>query len=149
MNIVFTKKFLIAILFSVFLAGCATSSLSNTELTDAYDQYIDTENLQELEQIVSFRYDGWSALGQQHLIITAGFNRPYLIKLSQRCTDLRFANVIGIKNTINDRLQAKFDSISVPGSLAIDCYIDSIYELSRQQRDDLRKIGREEVDVAE
>lgn len=139
----FIRLSLVAVL-SIWLVGCATTGLTNAERTLAYDQFIVSEKLEELNQITAFRFDSWSSLGQEHLIISTSFNRPYLISLRSNCFDLTTANVIGVNNT-GSTLQAKFDSITVPKSMGQVCYIKSIYKLTKEQKNAITKIGSEET----
>ena len=146
-TLTFTRLWL-AVLLSISLVGCATTGMSNAERTLAYDQFIVSEKLEELNQITAFRFDSWSSLGQEHLIISTSFNRPYLISLRNSCFDLNTANVIGINNT-GSTLHAKFDSITVPKSIGQKCFIKSIYKLTKEQKDALSKIGNEKAELKE
>jgi len=136
-------QLMLSLVCAVFISSCATNTMSVTEKTAAYDQYIADEKLEQMDRITSFKFDSWSSLGQEHLIISTTFNKPYLIKLRQKCMNLRFAHVIKINNT-GSTLNAKFDSISVPGTMGIKCFIKSIHKLDKEQKTALRKIGREE-----
>lgn len=146
MNTLLMKRFIFMALFSVLLAACATQRMSNVERTDAYNKFIETEKLESLRSISAFRFDGWNSLGQEHLIMSTRVNRPYLITLRARCLDLRYATAIIFNNT-GSTLQAGFDSISVPGSLNIRCYIKTIHKLTREQKSAITKIGRNEEEA--
>ena len=146
-NIILTRLSLVLVLIA-WLAGCATTGMTHAERTDAYNQFIISEKLEELKSITAFRFDGWGSLGQEHLIISTSFNKPYLIKLRSRCFDLKTAMVIGIDNT-GSSLQAGFDAIIVPKTSKQKCYIKSIYKLTKEQQKAILKIGRKDKDEKE
>ena len=137
------KRFILTIGFSTLIAGCATSTMSLTERTEAYNQYIESEKLEKLDKIAAFKFDGWSSLGNEHLIISTSFNKPYLITLRQKCWDLRYTSTIAVHNNGNSLL-TKFDSISVPQSNGLKCFIKSIHKISTDQKKALWKIGRKD-----
>jgi hypothetical protein len=117
----------------LLLSGCATNRMSRAELEQAYDQFIITEKLEATETITAFRFDGWSELGQKHLIIDTGVNRSYLVKLRNTCFNLETTMAIKINN-MGSQLRAKFDSISVPDELSGRCFIDSMYRITKEQK---------------
>jgi len=137
------RKLVLSLFFSALVTSCATSTMTNVEKTAAYNDYIASEKLEQKDRVTSFKFDSWSSLGQEHLIISTSFNKPYLITLKQRCMNLRFANVIRVNNT-GSILDAKFDSISIPGTMGIKCFIKSIHKLNKEQKTALRKIGKEQ-----
>lgn len=136
-------SFLIIVVLA--LSSCATSGLTNAELTQAYVNYISTEKLEKIDRITVFRFQGWGSLGDEHLIISTHINRPYLITLRSRCAELRYTQVIRINNR-DLSLDAKFDSISVPHSRGFKCYIKSIHKLSPEQRKAMAKLRKKTDD---
>ncbi len=128
------------IIISAWIVGCASTGMTLTERTDAYNAFITTEKLEPLKRITAFRFDSWSSLGQNHMIIKTSFNKPYLITLKTRCYNLRMAQVIGIDNT-GSTLQAGFDSIVIDKNHPQKCYIDSIYKITKEQKQALLDIG--------
>ena len=143
MNTQRMMKLLVILMLTAFASACVTNTMSKTEKTAAYNQYIESEKLEEIKSIAVFKFDGWSSLGAEHLIISTSVNKPYLIKLKNRCYDLDFAQTIVIHN-IGSSLQAKFDSISVPKNIPQKCYIEKIYKISKEQRKALVKIGKKD-----
>ena len=131
-----------------FLQGCASPyTLNKEQRKEAYAQFIETEKLAQVDKITSFRFDGWSALGDEHLIISKSMNKPYLVTLNRPCFDLEHTMAIKIHNT-GSTLMAKFDSITIPDSIEVKCFIKSIHELSKEQKKSLLKIGKkDEVDA--
>ena len=148
MNIQRMMRLSVFLMLIGFASACATNTMSKTEKTEAYNQYIVSEKLEELKSIAVFRYDGWSSLGTEHLIISTSVSKPYLIKLKSRCYDLEFAQTIAIHN-IGSSLQAKFDSISVQKHIPQKCYIEKIYKLTKEQKKVLVKIGKEDKEEEE
>ena len=144
MNIKSITGLSLLVVLSAFITACATNTMTKNEKTEAYDQFIASEKLEELISITTFRYDGWSSLGIEHLIISTSFNKPYLIKLTKPCHDLSFAETIAIHN-MGSTLRAKFDSISVLKDAHQKCYIDAIYKLTKEQKEAIRKIGKEDI----
>ncbi|MFT5452986.1 MAG: hypothetical protein ACI9N9_002484 [Enterobacterales bacterium] len=151
------KPIIVVISTVLFLVGCASSlTLSNDERTKAYSEYIVTEKLESVDRITSFRFNDFSSLSDENIIISTGVRRAYLITLQSRCFNLRHANMINVNNS-GSSLQAKFDSISIPqqmgmtalGSisatqqaLATKCYIKNIYKLTVEQKKAVLQIGR-------
>ncbi|MCP4271099.1 MAG: hypothetical protein GY781_03925 [Gammaproteobacteria bacterium] len=140
MNIKILLQAVSIISVSAWIVGCASTGMTQSDRTDAYNTFITTEKLEPLKHITAFRFDSWSTLGQNHLIIRTSFNKPYLITLKNRCYDLRMAQVIGIDNT-GSTLQAGFDSIVVDRNHPQKCYIDSIYKITKEQKQALLKVG--------
>lgn len=123
-----------SILF-VGLAALATSPIAwataNTQAADETSAY---------EQVSDFHYfgrlDGWRPVDGDTLILWATPFRPYLVELSRKSPDLRFAEVIGVTSTVN-RVYAKLDSVLVGG---LDYPIAAIYKLTRDEARNLRQI---------
>jgi len=134
-------KSLLWLLTCILITACAsTSTMTDSERTIAYDQYIETNKLESIKRITSFNFYSWSSLGDEHLIISSRMNKPNLIRLQRNCFDLSFANGIMIHSS-GSVLSAKFDAISVLERNSIKCFIKSIYPLSKDQAKELAKIG--------
>jgi len=134
----------VAVIFisTVLISSCATrTTMTQSELKDAYNSFIDSEKLESKRRVTSFRLQGWSDLGDEHLILTANVNRYYLISLNQPCLNLQYANTIVVNNP-DTILERKFDSISVPGYLGFKCFIKDIYQVTKDQRNAIQKIGK-------
>ncbi len=143
MKTMIVKHLLMATFISVLLAACATSTMKEGERTLAYEQFIETNKLKSIKSITSFNFYSWTALGDQHLIISSRFNRPYLIKLQRSCFDLSFANTIVIHQN-GSSLHARFDAISVMEPISVKCFIQSIYPLNKAQVKAITQIGHED-----
>ncbi len=80
---------------SLLLGGTTPASAEavNTEIPN-------TELLEALEPIDSFnffgRFDSWSAVDRDTLIVWTTAFKPYLIELRRPSPELRFAHVIGL-----------------------------------------------------
>lgn len=133
------KLQILAVLVALLISSCTTYRLSDSERTEAYVNYIDSENLEKVDRVIAFKFYNWSSLGQQHLIISTHVNKAYLITLRHLCYDLRFAQTIKINST-GSVLDSRFDSITVPQTQGLKCYIKSIHKLNSDQRDVITKI---------
>lgn len=142
-------QFLTLILFASLVSACATNKLSLQERRLAYDKFIETEQLPEVDRIKSFHFDRWSSLGDQHLILYRRINEPYLIKLKYKCHNLDFAMNIGVRS-FGNTLAAKTDYVMVPDNIPIKCFIGSIYKLTKEQKNQMFALGKaEEQQVSE
>ena len=80
-------------------------------------------------RIPGYQVNGWSSVDDSNLIITAGVNDKYLVKLFSPCFDLGSAFYVGF-TTPTGRLD-RFESILVrsPGRGLERCRIDDIVRL--------------------
>ncbi len=138
-----TTKILTLALASVLTIACSSNDTMTTEeKTAAYNDFISKEKLTQVDLIRSFNLRGWSSLGEQHMIITASANRPYLITLKHDCYDLDFSQTIKV-HSHNRMLRANFDYITmVPDPIKKKCFIDTIHELTKAQKQMLKEIGK-------
>lgn len=144
-----TLKFLISLLFVSVLSACATKGgMTNKEKAEAYQAFIISEQLPELDRITAFKLNGWASLGDKHLIIYKTHSKPYLITLNRGCYDLDFAMAIKVHSD-GSTLNTKFDSISVPGEIEMKCFIKTIHKLTKEQKQALLDIGKAPEGVKE
>jgi len=136
-----TRIFFVVML-SFLLQACATNSMSSKQKIEAYNQFIEKHQLEEVDRIRSFKFDQWSSLGKQHLILYRRFNEPYLITLTRPCYDLDFAQAIGVSYK-GSTLMANFDYITVPADIPVKCFIQHIHKIDKTQKKQLQQIGRE------
>lgn len=136
------KALVIAAMMSV-LAGCAATTQHNASNQAAvvYD-YVTSHQLQSLEKITAFKFQGWRSLDNKHLIISTSHKRPYLIALQNRCNELRHARGIAINANGTNTLHAGFDSITVPQFPQRKCFIKSIYRLTKEQADEVTQLAK-------
>lgn len=125
------------------LSACASqkNTLTKEQRAVAYTEYIAEQKLEQLDKIRSFRLHGWSSLGDKHLIISTSLNRPYLITLRRKCHNLDYSQAIKVHNN-SGMLQAKFDYITPLDGVEINCYIESIHKLTRDQKKAMLAIGK-------
>lgn len=138
----FHQYLVLGLIASLFLTGCASTGLSDTEKTLAYEEFIKTEKLERTGSINAFKLNGWRYLNRDYLVLFSSFRRPYLVEIAGMCYELDFSHTIGIHRS-GTRLSEKFDSIFVPGHPHQKCFIKSIHKLTREQADQLSDIGRE------
>jgi hypothetical protein len=134
--------FIISILTSL-VVGCGTTNNTRAERNQIYQDYIQSQQLVAQDKIVNFRFNNWKSLDDQHLILSATLKRQYLITLKHFCNDLRSAVSIGLNQSMNSRLDAKFDSIIVPGDFKQECRISTIHQLDKDQEKEVLALGRE------
>jgi len=116
------------------LAGCATGPKLN------YAEYAG-------EPVKSFylgNFDGWNAVSRDQLVVWAGFNKAYLLKLTGYCPDLQFAHAIAITSTANT--VDKFEKVIVGRDR---CLINEIRPLDTKQMKADRKLLREQMKKGE
>ena len=136
------KRIIFLVIAGALLQACTTNSMSSKQKIEAYNQFIKSNQLEEVERIQSFKFDQWSSLGKQHLILYRRFNEPYLITLSRPCYDLDFAQAIGVSYK-GSTLMANFDYITVPTEIPVKCFIQHIHKIDKDQKKQLQQIGRD------
>ena len=114
---------------AVLLTACATGPKLN------YSEYAG-------EPVKSFymsNFDGWSAVSKDQLVVYAGMNKAYLLKVEGYCPDLQFAHTIAVTSTANT--VDRFEKVIVGRDR---CLISEIRPLDVKQMKEDRKIMREE-----
>lgn len=117
------------LLGGALLSGCATGPKLN------YSEYAG-------EPVRSFymsNFDGWSAVSKDQLVVWAGMNKAYLLKIEGYCPDLQFANAIAVTSTANT--VDKFEKVIVGRDR---CLISEIRPLDVTRLKEDRKILRDE-----
>jgi hypothetical protein len=118
-----------ALCAAALLTGCATGPKLN------YNEYAG-------EPVKSFymaNFDGWSAVSKDQLVVWAGLNKAYLLKIEGYCPDLQFANAIAVTSTGNT--VDKFEKVLVGRDR---CLINEIRPIDVKQMKQDRKIMRDE-----
>ena len=136
-------KEIILLIMIVFLSACQ----ENKHQRPDYQAFIDAENLQQKDRIQQFRFQGWQPLDDRHLILKSSQRRIYLVRLMSSCIELPFAQSIKLKQDFDTTLNAKFDSIIVPGQFRQECSIDRIYELSKEQKQALLDFSNQPEEI--
>jgi len=114
---------------AALLTGCATGPKLN------YNEYAG-------EPVKSFymsNFDGWSVVSKDQLVVWAGLNKAYLLKIEGYCPDLQFANAIAVTSTGNT--VDKFEKVLVGRDR---CLINEIRPIDVKQMKADRKIMRDE-----
>ena len=136
------KKIFILLFSLLLITACSSTGMSYKERNAAYLEYINKHNIEALDRISTFTYQGWQSLTDEFLIIRTRVKDRYLIQLNGYCPDLSFANAIKINQGMGSTLVTKFDSISVIGAKQPKCYIKNIYPLSKEQVKEISAIGK-------
>jgi Family of unknown function (DUF6491) len=82
------------------LAACASQSPRQRD-AEAYELYRDFASAPVNEFTYLGKYDGWRSLGRNVLAIQTGLSEAYLITVQGPCSDLPFAQTIGLTSTAN------------------------------------------------
>jgi hypothetical protein len=59
------------------------------------------------------RFDSWSAVDNDHVLIHTNANESYLLTVAPACTELPFATSIGLTSRFPNTVQSGFDSLRV------------------------------------
>lgn len=137
-------KRLVAILtLIVFVAGCASTRLSDAEELAMYRAHAG-------EPVRNFHYlgslNGWTALDDHALAVWASPSRAYLLELMGPCPGLEFSYGISITNQMG-MVSSRFDEVIVRdrgNAMQVPCRIKEIRPLDvkalRQAQRELRKL---------
>jgi hypothetical protein len=137
------KLFALLIALSSLTFGCSSiDGMSPKERNLAYKNYIESQKLESINKIRSFRFRGWQSLTNDFLIISTAVRKKYLVEVSSYCGDLSFANAINIHRSTGSSLQTKFDSISTTDEPRLKCRIDAIYPINKAQAKEIHAIGK-------
>ncbi len=122
-------KILIVVLAVILMTACQTNKSNRPD----YQAFIKAEELVQKNRIQRFRFQGWQPLDDRHLILKSSQRKSYLVKLMSACTELPYAQGLQLKQDFASTLNAKFDSIIVPGQMNQECTIHSLYEMNQEQ----------------
>ncbi len=139
-------KYMTTVLVALGLVvGCATSQkLSYQERDEAYVSYIEKQVLVSQDKIRAFKFNGWQALSNNYLVISTSPSKRYLVEVNGFCSSLYHAQSIALNQGMSSSLVTRFDSISVPESLGIKCFIKSIYKVTKAQVKEIAGIGKKD-----
>jgi len=94
------------------LTACTTSSQREMarEVLSNYSSYTG-------EPVSQFsmhtRFDGWTAVDNEHVLVHTNVNETYLLQVAPTCFDLPFTNTLGVTSKFPNTVQSGFDSIRV------------------------------------
>lgn len=134
-------KYCLLIAFLITVSGCSTTA-KDSQRFDMFDNFIVEKKLKSINKIRSFQFRNWKSLDDEHLIISSSFKNQYLITLNGFCHNLNFAQQIGLKQSMQNSLSAKFDSIVVKNNFNQECQIKTIHEINKNQEDELVKLRK-------
>jgi len=125
------------ILAAVLASACATTGGESGSLIHRsddrlakYEPYIG----EPVDGFTAFRYDSWEPINRTQLVLRTTMNQAYLLTVDGTCTDLPFAQTIGVTTTGSQ--VTKFDKVLVRGDR---CMIRQIQPIDvRQMRADQR-----------
>ena len=82
------------------------------------------------------RFSGWNYIDDQHITVTFGANKHFLIRFKSRCYDAQYAQTLRFDTVVssitpNDRAYLGRSSSSMQ-----PCWIDSLFELEKKPREE-------------
>ena len=137
-----SKSSLLVIVSAVaLLSGCAATLKKLSEPKLSYLEYAG-------EPVKSFYMrstdNGWSPVSKDQLVVWAGINEAYLIKVAGYCPDLMFVNAVGVTSTAGT--VDKFEKVLVGRD---KCFIEEIRPIDTKQMKADRKLMKEQLKEAE
>lgn len=84
------------------------------------------------------RFDGWRALGRDKIVVWTGINDAYLLTVQTPCTELPFANSIGLTTTTGT-VSRGFDSVKFGANQ--QCRINEIRPVDYKKVREIEKAG--------
>jgi hypothetical protein len=144
-------KFKLLILSSLILiTGCSLNKgLSDEEKNLAFQNYLTTNNIENVSKITTFTLRGWSSLTNDYLMLSSSRKRQYLIEIAGFCSEISWANALVINRSSGASLYARFDSVSTLNEPRIKCMIKSIYPITEEQEDEIKKLAKPEEEILE
>ncbi|WP_444996151.1 DUF6491 family protein [Aliikangiella sp. IMCC44359] len=137
------KKLLLIFLSCGFLSSCASINSDNNKDTSLiYQEYASEQKLEAVNKILLFKLHGWRYLDQKHLILETSPNKPYLLTLKSRCSELKFAHAIATKHSVKGSLSINFDAVYVPEFEQKKCYISTIHKMNKEQANELVELSK-------
>jgi len=139
-------KFKLLVLSSlIFITGCSLNNgLSDEEKNLAFQNYLTINNIENVSKVTTFTFRGWSSLTNDYLILSSSHKRQYLIELAGFCSEISWANTLIINRSSGASLYARFDSVSTLNEPRIKCMIKTIYPITKEQKDEIRKLAKPE-----
>lgn len=145
------KLILITLTTILLLASCSSNNSAGLKAKNiAFKNYITSNNIESVNRVTRFKFRGWTSLTDEFLILSSSHKHKYLLELSGYCSDIRWTHAIILNRSNTSSLNARSDSISALESPQINCRIQAIYPLTKEQLVDIRAIDNsKEVDVIE
>ncbi|MDG1750450.1 MAG: DUF6491 family protein [Thalassotalea sp.] len=145
------KSILVILTTLILLASCSSNNgMTSQAKNTAFKEYLTNNNIESVKRVSRFRFQGWTSLTDEFLILSSSHKRKFLIELSGFCSDIRWTNAIILNRLNTASLNALSDSISTIETPQINCRIKTIYPLTQEQLVDIRAIDNpKEVDVSD
>jgi hypothetical protein len=125
----------LSLLALTFLSACA-SIPRNDDAEKAIDRYTPYLGQPVAQFNMYTRFDSWSPVDNDHVVIHTNVNEAYLLTLAPGCFDLPFATGIGVTSKFPHTVASGFDSIRVGRQ---SCRITEIRPVNdKQMRADLK-----------
>lgn len=136
----------IVIVLSVFilLSACSSNSIGLQKQNENIRSYIASNNLESVNQVNSFRFQGWNSLTDEFMFLSSSPKRNYLIELKGFCDDIRWTHVLRIHRQTATTLHAKFDSVFSLRNPEMNCRIDKIYPVTKEQRKAIYQLNEQQ-----
>ena len=126
------------ILMTVLAAGCAGGEASPESnvvgRNDAIDDFIEVEELEEVDSIRSRKTLHHTTITERYIILSDK-NESYLTTFLRRCRELNEAHVTPDFRHEHNTIRARFDTYR-------GCRIESIYKVNEGQADELKSLGK-------
>ena len=128
-----------------FMTACSSNNAAIQKAKNtAFKDYVTSQNIESVTRVSRFRFQGWSSLTNEFLILSSSHKRKFLIELAGYCPDIRWAHAIILNRLNTATLNARSDSISTMEAPQISCRIKTIYPLTLEQLADIRAIDNPE-----
>ena len=132
-------------LVALGLSACASSAtptlvnplVPQTDRDKAVDALLDSKGYAgktPVKRIHNSRFNGWSYIDPQHIIVTFGVNKNFLIKFKSRCRHAESAHSMHFDTVMSNIIPG--DRVFLGQNIRImqPCWIDSIYALEKKPR---------------
>jgi uncharacterized protein YpuA (DUF1002 family) len=120
------QRAFILVLMAALATGCA-GTLKRSDTDETLAQYMGYAG-EPVQGFTAMRIQSWQPLARDKLILWTGINEAYLLTVWDNCTDLMFANVIGV--TQSGSQVTSFDKVRVDRDR---CPIEQIRPLNIKQ----------------
>ncbi len=123
---VILKRLMVMVAGLGVLGGCATARHAESQVPSKDVQTYLKYAGPPIDRFTYLgRYDGFRTLGGQYVVIWTTFRDPYLIKVLDPCTELPFADRVGLTSTAST-VSSHFDAVLVGHDR---CRIDTIQRI--------------------
>jgi hypothetical protein len=95
------------------LTGCATAGGQREEAKEVLSKYSAYTGEPVSQFSMHSRFDGWTPIDNEHVLVHTNVNETYLLTLAPNCFELPFATAIGVTSKFPHTVQSGFDSIRV------------------------------------